>query len=314
MSESFISLHQINSAIKEAYNLSLTAILNSAATITNLPLHYKAAILTSALAGYLVLKSQSDAKMKLYASKTSPVKKALKSLKPLLLEYSPTIFLPGALIKDIVNILGKKVHFCKIYTRQKLMLHDHEVIALDWYPKKPDCPRRKHLPVIVFVPGTTMDSCNKVVERFVRTVKNFRVVVVNRRGYHGMPIKGSKISPFGNPTDFHEILFFVKSQFPDVNVYLLGASMGSSQLMNYAGMFRERVLREGGVKAGFFIAPTWDGAETLKKVSNFGLINQKITKNMKRLYLAQLQGQHYLKLLKEKGVNPGNEKNTKNEN
>ena len=291
--------------LPKSYKAWLALIMRSTYKLGNLPMHSKLAASLGMLAAYLMVRYKTDAKVRVFTSKNTRLTGAMKALGELFASYSPTIYLPGPLMKDILNTLGKPPHFSELYTRQTLELADKEVIALDWYPKHPDSADHKDLPVIVMLPGTASHSCSKTVETFVKSTKNFRVLVINRRGFHGMPIKGSRISPFDSYSDFHEILIFVRKQFPEVNIYLLGASMGSCQLINYAGIHGERAVSVGGVQAGFFIAPTWDGPETLRKISKFGLADQSICKHLKMLYTEQLKGEHYRKLLQEKGVKEG---------
>jgi hypothetical protein len=169
---------------------------------------YKWAILGAFLLAYMVKKYYRDQKVFIYCKKTERNLKILKFLDKIVKNYKPTFYLPGPYPKIFYIALKGSKKAQRMYLRYEHTLSDGEVIALDFFPKNHDVLCRT-TPTICLFPGVFGDSLEGYSFELVNQVFSnlgWRVCIVHRRGYGGMPIRGDKISSFARHEETHEVL------------------------------------------------------------------------------------------------------------
>lgn len=265
----------------------------------------KLLIAMAILFGYLLTKWYKDKQYKIHCKQTKRNLRILKGIEKLLNQYSPTFWLPGGMLKAIYyGLKGKLSYVGSLYIRETHSFEDGEVVALDYFPRNykemPD-----NTPFIVFMPGVTGDSQDEYSTNLCKLVSenvNWRVCVINRRGYGGMPYKGEKLSCFTILDDLRTITKVIKSSFPKSNIYLLGVSMGAFQVHKYLQIYGLAT----DVKAASTIANPWSAFQSSAYIKNNYLVDQAMTFNFKKHVKNHMHDPHFLNLLKEKGIGSGN--------
>ena len=138
---------------------------------------------------YLLYAWREARRKTLYYKKNNWHKSILEKLQPVLDSYSPTFWLPSPYLKTAF-LGGSSYNIDGFYQRRKLVLDDGEKVAFDLYPPHFDELDPK-TPILIFKPGIIGSSganyiinCCKLFEKEL----NWRVGIVNRRGFGGMKI------------------------------------------------------------------------------------------------------------------------------
>lgn len=223
----------------------------------------------------------------------------LTTLSSLIKGYTPTIWLPFSFMKNAYQG-DRKIPSLDIYHRVEFPMEDGEVLAIDFYPKElGDVPEQA--PIIMFVPGVFGMSADVYSAKFCRMVHStlgWRTCVFNRRGYGGMPIKGSRVVGFTSYDDMHEVVKQLSQMYPKANIYLVGVSMGAANIQNYLAHFNE----ENIVKAACTISCPWNAHIVTEKVKRNPLLRKGIHKYQIKLFKEQLAFDSFQKLLAEKQI------------
>lgn len=251
---------------------------------------------------YLIYKWYKDKQFKVYCKKTRRNIKILGALDDLLRGYSPTLWLPGGIIKGFyLGMLPRLPYIGSFYIRETHSFDDGEVIALDFFPRSyKEMPSTT--PFVVFIPGITGDSQDPYASHLCSLARDkfgFRVCVINRRGYGGMPIKGDMLSCFTIVNDIRMVTKMIKSKFPQSNIYLVGFSMGALQTHKFLQIYGNAT----DLKAACTVASPWDSFKTSEYVANNYLADRFLALNFTNHIKNHLHDPHFLSLLKKKGIN-----------
>ena len=116
-----------------------------------------------------------------------------------------------------------------------------------------------------------------------------------------MPIKGSKLSSFDCVSDLHHILRRFKKEYKKASIYILGVSMGASQFQKYLQVYGPEVNARAACTIGSF----WNAVKASEHLESNFLANKFLTFSMQEFIQVHMHEPHYLKLLKEKGIDGG---------
>lgn len=177
----------------------------------------------------MLKKYLEDKRMDIYYKKTERNIKIIKFLDKIIKSYHPTFYLPGPYPKIIFHGIQEKAISLKRYLRYEHTLPDGEIIALDFFPKN-HSTLQKDIPTVVLFPGVFGDSVASYSVELANQVYSklgWRLCVVHRRGYGGMPYRGDHIFSFGRHYETHDILQALQRNYPESNLYLIGVSMGA---------------------------------------------------------------------------------------
>lgn len=122
------------------------------------------------------------------------------------------------------------------FKRELLDLSDGGVLSLDYAitgieSLKPDSP------LLVALPGINGDSGSVINLCLVALRRGFRPIVFNKRGLSSTHITTPKLQSFGDPTDFREVIQFLRKRYADSEIVAVGVSAGSGLLAAYLGEY-----------------------------------------------------------------------------
>lgn len=169
--------------------------------------------------------------------------------------YWPTLLLHTPLLQFVV--LAFKEARARLlpspYTDRKIIgMLDGERVACDWMEPP---VIRDDAPAVVLLHGAFQDSQSATMADLAQTLasRGLPVVVMNRRGYGGLPLQGTRrvLSLFGLDEDLDQVLAHVGQRLPGRPVALVGFSCGSGFGGRYLGTKRAAQLS------------TWSGVKKL---------------------------------------------------
>ena len=193
------------------------------------------------------------------------------------LPYKATFWLSHNRHFHTITATRLRQHFSKMQTsRQYLELQDGGVVALDW--TKPEALEKNDIrPVLIVLSGIegniklTSFVCAKAAEQ------GYHTVVFNRRGHGGSYLTTPKLQSFGDPSDFKQVVQFVRKVYPQSKLLGLSFSAGGGILMSYLG-------EEGGraqLTAAVLISP---GFNPMEQSNRFHwLYESLIVRSLKRI-------------------------------
>jgi predicted alpha/beta-fold hydrolase len=153
----------------------------------------------------------------------------------------------------------------------------------------------------MFVPGVFGMSSDRYAAKFCRLFfeqLGWRSCVFNRRGYGGMPIKGSRVVGLASYDDIHCVVKRLAEMFPSSNIYLAGVSMGAANIQNYLTYYQEENL----VKAAVTISCPWNAHVVSSKVKKNPLLRKGIHDYQIKLFKEQLEHDSFKNLLRERQI------------
>lgn len=213
--------------------------------------------------------------------------------------YTPTFWLPFSFMKSFYQG-DKKISDMSIYSRREFEMEDGEVIAIDFYPvdyeNMPD-----NAPIVMFIPGVFGMSQDKYSAKFCKMFKNYlgwRTCVFNRRGYGGMPIKGTRVVGFNSYDDIHSVVKELSKKFPKANIYLAGVSLGASTIQNYLAHYANDKVVKGAVT----ISSPWNAHIVSQKAARNPLLRKGIHNYQLKLFKEQLMHESFNKLLENRKI------------
>lgn len=238
-------------------------------------------------------------KIKVHAADHEFNRIMLGNLHSLIKGYSPTIWLPFSAMKGAYQG-DRKIPSLDIYHRVEFPMEDGEVLGIDFYPKElGDLP--ESAPIVMFVPGVFGMSSDVYSAKFCRLFHEhlgWRTCVFNRRGYGGMPIKGTRVVGFTSYDDIHEVVKQMAQMFPKANIYLVGVSMGAANIQNYLAHYSH----ENIVKAACTISCPWNAHIVTDKVRKNPILRKGIHNYQIKLFKEQLAYESFKKLLEERQI------------
>ena len=266
--------------------------------------YYKLTILGALFALYLLYKWYRDKQIEIYCQKTNRNVKILKTLNRLTKRYSPTWWLPGPLSKILFYGIRPKTRDKAYYQTEEMVMDDGEVIAVDFYPRRHREILPKDAPTLILMPGIFGESTDPWCRELCYTADErggWRVVIINRRGFGNMPIRGEYLTGYHTIEDIKVVVDNVAKLFPTSKRYLLGISMGAGQITNYLQKYGE----ECGVEAGCAIASTWNLDRTFKYVNNSFIMGNFLVIEGFQTVKNHLHEPKFLELMKKKGISEG---------
>lgn len=271
--------------------------------VKNLFLENKYAILGVLFFAYLLRRYYQDKKVFIFCKKTERNIKILKFLDKIIASYKPTFFLPGPFAKIVYVDLKTSPEDQHYYLRYEHTLCDGEVIALDFYPKNHDILSRT-TPTIVLFPGVFGDSlqgyCFELIKQ-VREKLRWRVCIVHRRGYGGMPIRGEMISSFARHEETHDVLQAIQRNFPDSNLYAIGVSLGAQAVQRYLIEYGSQALTKGALTIG----SPWNAHATAERLNNNKLCNYFMMNDYRQRMKSHMHEPNFLQITKNRGLSEG---------
>lgn len=255
----------------------------------------------------LVYKYRKNRTIRIVCKQTHRNKLVLERLAEKIREYSPTPYLPFALMK-VAFVADRKLQFLDDYLRMDFKLKDGEVLPLDWYPRdykslSPDTP------IVVFVPGifgTSYDRYSLEFCKMLHQTLGWRSFVLNRRVFMNK-IQGNTIISYFHFEDWREIIDFLHQEYPKADVFLAGVSMGALNIQKYLIQYSS----DPKVAAAVTISSPFDASESSRTINNNILLNKAMHSTTLSMFRQNLHHPEFVDLCKKKGVNIERVLNTK---
>ena len=150
-------------------------------------------------------------------------------------------------------------------------MKDKGVVALDWGITGIRT-LRKNSPILFVLPGLTGDASGMTFLCRLAVRKGLRPVVFNKRGHGKSPLTTPKLQSFGDPSDFRQVVKYVRGKFPGARLTAVGSSAGSGLLTSYLGEYGSSAY----MAAAVCISPGYDAealfCQHLKQPYNFLLL------------------------------------------
>lgn len=195
----------------------------------------KAVGVVALLALFLVYKHKQKGYKKVFKD-TERNRKLFEWLKPVLDGYSPTWYLPFAVMQIVRGVRNRG--FLVKFEKQPVTLSDGGELLLEWNPSRYSAMPAE-TPIVAFVlgaAGVSSDSYCKILTRKVLE-KGWRIVILNRVGFNFTHIKSHRFISKNEHQDFHEALLKIKEIFSQAPIYMMGVSAGANNTCRYLGNF-----------------------------------------------------------------------------
>jgi predicted alpha/beta-fold hydrolase len=145
-------------------------------------------------------------------------------------------------MKVLTTILTNKKN-TENYHRIMMKYKDGGQAALDRYPKnyKKQNSEEKPKVAILFLQGilnTTEDNTILKMAKHLHKKTDFPVFVMNKRGFLGIEVTGSRPFNFSNLSDYEEVILKIKELGYD-EVVAVGISLGANSLQHYVGRMNQ---------------------------------------------------------------------------
>lgn len=248
----------------------------------------------------LLIKQKLNARIEVVCSDNPYTFAVRNELDPHIKSYNPTLWLPFSIMKSMYQG-DKQFKDLSVYHRLEARMSDGEILAIDCYPKN-----FMHLvdtPIIMFVPGVFGMSSDVYSLKFCQMIWDtlgWRACVFNRRGYGGMPIRGTRVVGFTSYDDMHSVVNQLDAQFPNAGVYLVGVSMGAANIQRFLAEYPQ----EHKVKAAVTISSPWNAHVVSEKVKRNPLLRKGIHSYQVKLFKQQLENESFNNLLRQKNISP----------
>ncbi|GAB2224030.1 hypothetical protein Drorol1_Dr00004776 [Drosera rotundifolia] len=111
-------------------------------------------------------------------------------------------------------------------------------------------------PIMVVIPGLTSDSASSYIKHLAyNSAKDkWNVVVVNHRGLGGVSVTTDWFYNAGWTEDVREVVRYLRNEYHDIPIFLVGTSIGANVLVKYLGEEGNDTLISGAVA----ICNPWD--------------------------------------------------------
>ncbi|KAD4179461.1 hypothetical protein R6Q59_022988 [Mikania micrantha] len=143
------------------------------------------------------------------------------------------------------------------YRREILDTGDGGIVALDWLARsdvmeeeeigKDEVHHDVNTPVVIVIPGLTSDSDSVYIKHltFYMAKRGWNVVVSNHRGLGGVPLTSDFFYNGGWTEDLRKVVQHIRSQSPDVPLFVVGTSLGANMMVKYLGEDGDGILIDG---------------------------------------------------------------------
>lgn len=191
---------------------------------------------------FVFMKYQSNRrKVQRIAQNTKNNQSILEFISPEIESFRPSFLYPFSLLQIIRGNQEKKKHHCVFYEKQPFKLSDGGELSLDWFPLNyNNFP--KETPIVVFLLGSFGTSEDAYAKEFCLMIqkKNWRMVIVNRRGWDMQPLKNEKFIHQDELQDFYEAIVELKNIY-ESKIFLIGVSAGSAHGSRLVAKYRENL-------------------------------------------------------------------------
>ncbi|KAK9077068.1 hypothetical protein SSX86_005403 [Deinandra increscens subsp. villosa] len=143
------------------------------------------------------------------------------------------------------------------YRREILDTGDGGIVALDWLAQS-DVTEKEDMgddevhqdantPVVIVIPGLTSDSDSVYIKHltFYMAKRGWNVVVSNHRGLGGVPLTSDFFYNGGWTEDLRKVVQHIRSQSPEVPLFVVGTSLGANMMVKYLGEDGDDILIDG---------------------------------------------------------------------
>ncbi|XP_057310905.1 protein ABHD15-like [Hydractinia symbiolongicarpus] len=231
----------------------------------------------------------------LYYKDTDVHRELVKGCKTLKYPFIPTFWAPThhfqTWLKTFLNFRREaKLNVVREYIEMK----DQGIISLDWINvdklkslrkksrRKSIRPQEK--PMLLILPSAINTNVHDYFDLCRQAVRmGFKPVFFNRRGYSKTPLTTPKVVTYCDISDIREVLEYIKNQNPFSDIYALGFSMESGNLISYLGNEGRKSMVSGAV----CVSSTFGCESQLDEHAMKQPYNYIITEKLKSIFLKQ---------------------------
>nr|GEZ83065.1 embryogenesis-associated protein EMB8-like [Tanacetum cinerariifolium] len=143
------------------------------------------------------------------------------------------------------------------YRREVMSTSDGGIVALDWLARS-DVMKKEEMgngevhqdantPIVIVIPGLTSDSDSVYIKHltFYMAKRGWNVVVSNHRGLGGVPLTSDFFYNGSWTNDMRKVVEHIRSQSPDVPLFMVGTSLGANMMVKYLGEDGDNILLDG---------------------------------------------------------------------
>ncbi|PWA46922.1 AB hydrolase 4 family, Serine aminopeptidase, S33 [Artemisia annua] len=143
------------------------------------------------------------------------------------------------------------------YRREVFNTGDGGIVALDWLARSDvvenedigndELHQDANTPIVIVIPGLTSDSDSVYIKHltFYMAKRGWNVVVSNHRGLGGVPLTSDFFYTGGWTNDLRKVVEHIRSQSPDVPLFVVGTSLGANMMVKYLGEDGDDILIDG---------------------------------------------------------------------
>lgn len=143
------------------------------------------------------------------------------------------------------------------YRREIFNTDDGGIVALDWLARSDvmekenmandEVHQDSKMPIVIVIPGLTSDSDSVYIKHltFYMAKRGWNVVVSNHRGLGGVPLTTDFFYNGGWTADLRKVVKHIRSQNPDVPLFVVGTSLGANMMVKYLGEDGDDILIDG---------------------------------------------------------------------
>lgn len=248
---------------------------------------------------YAYYRTQQSKRLEIICKETQSNKNLLSYLRKKVEAYDPPIYLFTGYLKFLMSLRSPEDE--STYQRHEITYSDSGTVALDIYPK--NSSPRKGEPIVLFYPGINSTSCDAYLARSIKQVHRetgFVVMLVNKRGFLGYPITGSKPMDWVCNQDIDEALDFILDKWHPSGIHLVGMSLGASQIGNYFGKMGKKAHRI--VKSGSSISGGHDIKKGINLVKKSWLLDYALLQFTKENFFKNMKYPKFQEYIKERNI------------
>lgn len=147
------------------------------------------------------------------------------------------------------------------YRREVFNTGDGGIVALDWLARSDvmeeeeeeedtrngEVDKDVNTPIVIVIPGLTSDSDSVYIKHltFYMAKRGWNVVVSNHRGLGGVPLTSDFFYNGGWTEDLRRVVKHIRSQSPEVPLFVVGTSLGANMMVKYLGEDGADILIDG---------------------------------------------------------------------
>ncbi|KAL3145075.1 hypothetical protein ABBQ32_013084 [Trebouxia sp. C0010 RCD-2024] len=210
------------------------------------------------------------AKPELYFMKDSLMAELLKLCPVLHQPYGPPLVSLNGGMHMVLSVVVRRAYVTPKYTRHTILTPDGGTISLDWWHASHQSKLRASTPVLLCLHAFAGDSNESYMLFMCKEAKKmgWRSVAMNYRGCGNTPLTSPKPMHIGLSADVYQAVRYIRQQFPNAPVFLVGFSIGAYTMTKYVGEADSGVWSEDGrVQGAVLIGSGYDYAAEIAKIS-----------------------------------------------